>query len=51
MLYANDSLVARSIDDGEGGDDNPIVSLNYRGRSMTEDIVYKLVAKPSSYDH
>ena len=50
-LFANDRMVVRSNDDGDGGDDNLIVSLNYRGRSMTEDVVYRLVAKPSAYDH
>ena len=44
MLYANDRMVARSNDDGNGKDDNSIVTMFYSGRAMTEDVDFKLVA-------
>ena len=51
MLYENDRLVARSNDDGNGRDDNVIVTLNYRGKSLGGDVEYRLDAKPSGYYH
>ena len=47
MLYANGRMVARSNDDGNGKDDNSIVTMFYSGRAMTEDVDFKLVAHPS----
>ena len=46
MLYANDSLVAKSNDNGNGGKDNSIVTMFYSGRAMTEDVEFRLDARP-----
>ena len=39
MLYAGNEMVARSNDDGNGDDDNSIVTLFYRGK-VEEDTVF-----------
>ena len=50
MLYANNSMVARSNDSGNGKQDNSIVTMFYSGRAMTEDVEFRLDAKPSAFD-
>ena len=46
MLYANDSPVAKSNDNGNDMYDNPIVTMFYSGRAMTEDVEFRLDARP-----
>ena len=43
-------MVARSNDDGNGDDDNSIVTMFYRGKAE-EDTVFQVHAKPASYTH
>ena len=49
-LLRGDVLLARSCDDGDGGDDNSVLTLFYRAK-VYEDTTFRLIAKPTSYTH
>ena len=50
LLGDNGVLVARSCDDGDGGDDNSVLTLFYRAKVL-QDTTYQLMAQPTSYTH
>ena len=50
-LFDGDRLVAESVDDGNGHDDNPIMSMIYRCQTRSRDVHYTLIANARSHEY